>query len=70
MAELIKDRSQYWGSKFGSFSTRVPKGASVPWGNVIDIPRGSAMSRAGGVHSGASGYKLKWYHNRVIKKGK
>ena len=65
-----KDRSQFWGKRFGSYSSTQPKNAPYVWGNVFSVPRGSAQARAGGAHSGATGRKLRWYPGRKIKVGK
>jgi len=62
--------NEFWGKKYGFYSPLIPKGHKEPWGFVIEVPRGSGTGRKGGVHSGASGSKLRWYPNRVIKKGK
>ena len=66
MPETLKS-NEFWGKKFGSYSEIKPKGSMVPWGYVIDIKRGSGTSRKGGSHSGLSGYKLRWYKERVLK---
>lgn len=63
----MSNNMTYWGKRYGHTTTDTPKGSTVPWGNCIEVPRGSSLSRAGGSHNAPTGYKMRWYLARAKK---